>query len=503
MRDRSRSREHDQTYKSSLSPLAPIFIPKQHENYQHQSKPQNALLATCAKHRKETEIKVKAPISKKGPSKRTSFLLPGQSLLTKYLPLKIFEQSDIPSLSIPTQTSEETFVSVSTLNQEIKQPTLPSNKVPPTDQEPIRPISTQKTLFDFSYFKPYAFASADDPDVFGHVPQSIDTSKIFRILLQNPNGVRPSVTDPEFMFSLHLCNEVGVGAICLAETNLNWHYYQHTAALRRCLHRNWSSSKFQTSVPDEKFIGNYQPGGTTSIITDRWTSRIVQYGMDPFGLGRWSYVILRWKSETNICIITAYRVCNDKTTGPKTAYQQQKRQLSALLRQENGIINVDPFRQFVLDLHSWIASVQEDGTQIVLCLDNNEEISPNQGQLINMGSSTKPIIHQSHDGRLETLACSVGLIYIISYLHPSTTYPATYIRGRKRIDLILISASLLPAVKRSGILPYNSMFQGDHRPCYIDLDADEAFGGKTAPISPPCQCSLQLHDPRIVTAYVT
>jgi hypothetical protein len=82
MRDRSRSREHDQTYKSSLSPLAPIFIPKQQENYQLQSKPQNALLTTCAKHRKETEIKVKAPISKKGPSKCTSFLLPGQSLLT-------------------------------------------------------------------------------------------------------------------------------------------------------------------------------------------------------------------------------------------------------------------------------------------------------------------------------------------------------------------------------------------------------------------------------------
>jgi hypothetical protein len=311
------------------------------------------------------------------------------------------------------------------------------------------------------------------------------------------------VTDPEFMFSLHLCHEVGVGAICLAETNLNWHYYQHTAALRRCLHRNWSSSKFQTSVPNEKFIGNYQPGGTTTIITDRWTSRVVQSGMDPFGLGRWSYVILRGKSETTICIITAYRVCNDKTTGPKTAYQQQQRQLAELFRQENKVTNVDPFRQFILDLHSWIASVQEDGTQIVLCLENNEELLPNQGHLINIGSSsTKPIIHQSHDGHLETLAHSVGLIDILRYHHPSTAYPATYNRGRKRIDLILISASLLPAVKRSGILPYNSMFQGDHRPCYIDLDADEAFGGKTPPISPPCQRSLQLHDPRIVSAYL-
>jgi hypothetical protein len=46
------------------------------------------------------------------------------------------------------------------------------------------------------------------------------------------------------------------------------------------------------------------------------------------------------------------------------------------------------------------------------------------------------------------------------------------------------------------------MFQCNHRPCYIDLDASEAFGSKTAPISPPCQRQLQLHDPRIVEEYL-
>jgi hypothetical protein len=103
-REKSRSSHHDQTYKSSLSPLAPIFIPKQQETYQHQPKPNNTLLAICAKNRKENKNKVNAPTSKKGPSKRTSFLLPGQSLLTKYLPRKTIEQSTIPSFSM-TQLS--------------------------------------------------------------------------------------------------------------------------------------------------------------------------------------------------------------------------------------------------------------------------------------------------------------------------------------------------------------------------------------------------------------
>ncbi len=200
--------------------------------------------------------------------------------------------------------------------------------------EPSKLVSTQKTLFDFSYFKPYASISPQDPDVFGHLPQEIDTSRTLRIVLQNPNGIRPSVTEPDFMFSLHLCHQIGVGAICLAETNLNWNHSQHSTALRHCLHRNWSSSKYQFSIPEEKFIGNYQPGGTLTIVTDRWTSKVITTGSDPYGLGRWSYIILKGKADVHICIITAYRVCNDKSTGPKTACQQQKRHLAAIFRQQ-------------------------------------------------------------------------------------------------------------------------------------------------------------------------
>ncbi|MFN9959175.1 MAG: hypothetical protein ACK55I_39285, partial [bacterium] len=62
--------------------------------------------------------------------------------------------------------------------------------------EPSKLVNSQKTLFDFSYFKPYASISPQDPDIFGHLPQEIDTSRTLRIVLQNPNGIRPSVTEP-------------------------------------------------------------------------------------------------------------------------------------------------------------------------------------------------------------------------------------------------------------------------------------------------------------------
>jgi len=367
----------------------------------------------------------------------------------------------------------------------------------------IKKPTLQRTLYDFQYFKPKATVSPHDPDIFGHIPESIDTATTFRLLLQNPNSIRPTVTDPDFMFSLHLCNEIGAGAICIAETNLNWHHTQHLASLRRCLHRNWSASKYQVSIPEEVFIGNYQPGGSATLIVDRWTSRVIKSGMDPYGFGRWSYVILRGKQDINICVVTAYQVCADKYKGPKTAYQQQKRQLSAMFRQVNKVVDPDPNRQFILDLQSWISYIQVDGTQVILSLDNNDELNPASGQVVKL--SFNPTIlttNTQHNGTLDTLIRSTGLADVLGHHHPSPHYPATYNRGQKRIDLILVSASLLPSMKRSGILPYHSLFQGDHRPCYIDIDARIAFEGKTLSICPPCQCILQLKDSRIVTKYV-
>jgi hypothetical protein len=210
----------------------------------------------------------------------------------------------------------------------------------------------QRTLFDFAYFKPQSAITDTDPDVWEHMPEEIDTTKTLRVLLQNPNGIRPSVTEPEFLFSLHVCHNIGVGATCIAETNLNWHHSQHKASMRHCLHRNWKFSRFQSSVPEEQFLGNYQPGGTATIITDQWTSRIIKSGMDPSGLGRWSYITLRGKSDTSICIITAYQVCNDRYTGPKTAYQQQKRHLAAIFRTQQTVATLDPYKQFIYDLHT-------------------------------------------------------------------------------------------------------------------------------------------------------
>ncbi len=491
---------------SNLNPLAPVFLPRQVANPTISKRQQlvRSRLANSTRTYNETNKNITnklmaVPNKMLKPTKRTQIVLPGQTVLSKY-----FQKTSrlLKSKVIPPSTSVP--FTQSTSRPQVSTQTQQSYKSPIPQQQTQTSVTTQRTLFDFHYFKPYAAVSDSDPDTWGHTPESIDTSSTFRILLQNPNGIKPSVTEPEFLFSLHLCHEIGIGAICLAETNLNWNNSQHHISLRRCLYRNWKATKFQTSVPEERFLGNYQPGGTATIVTDRWTSRVVTCGSDPLGLGRWSFIVLRGKQDTNICIVTAYRVCNDKYTGPKTAYQQQRRHLSSLFRKQGKVINPDPHRQFILDLQAWIEFKQAEGMQIILTLDNNEELSPNIGQLEPSSTTllSSPIINVSHDGTLETLIRSTGLVDILRHQHPSKAYPPTYNRGKKRIDYILVSSSLLSAVTRSGILPYNAIFQGDHRPCFIDIDVSKAFDGKTPELCPPCQRQLQLHDPRIIKKYL-
>ncbi len=205
---------------SSLNPLAPVFLPVKTTSSFDPGKSETFPTSKDIKHSTTTSNQrgIKGKV-RKGPSKRRPIPLPDQNVITKYLLPRNFATPPISqSMSLPTQDNS------STSEEDVLSP------APEPETLQVIYISSQRTLFDFKFFKPHAKISPEDSDVFGHVPQKIDSARTFRIILQNPNGIKPSVTEPDFMFSLHLCHEIGVGAICLAETNVNWHHHQHSAA---------------------------------------------------------------------------------------------------------------------------------------------------------------------------------------------------------------------------------------------------------------------------------
>eukprot|EP00957_Ditylum_brightwellii_P062431 4737807-Ditylum_brightwellii.AAC.1 len=56
----------------------------------------------------------------------------------------------------------------------------------------------------------------------------------------------------------------------------------------------------------EQTKSNFQPGGTATLVRDKWTSYICNSGKDK--LGRWSYTTLKGKFGQRVTIVFAYCV---------------------------------------------------------------------------------------------------------------------------------------------------------------------------------------------------
>jgi hypothetical protein len=268
--------------------------------------------------------------------------------------------------------------------------------------------------------------------------------------------------------------------------------------------QTWEHSSIQPSQSSTSFTSYHQPGGTLTAVVDRWISHITTKGVDPFGLGRWSFVTLQDKANTLIPLVSAYRVCQKAPSagGVKTAYMQQYPLLLDKLSKNRSTLSPEPNQQFLWDLQSWLQHLQHNGHQIILNIDNNEDLYMHAGSLHPLPYNPDLIHqHKTHDASLHTLSNTCGLINSLGVCHSDRPFHPTYIRGEKRIDFMLVPASLQNSVIGSGILPYNTIFHGDHRPCFLDFDADQLFAGDTPPLAPPCCRSLQLHDPRLVTKY--
>jgi len=196
-----------------------------------------------------------------------------------------------------------------------------------------------------------------------------------------------------------------------------------------------------------------KPGGTLTAVTNARTSRVAEKGVDPYGLGWWSYITLKGKQQKLVYIITVYRVCDNKDSGPKTAYRQQFRQLSKAFQKQKKTLIPDPYRQCIIDLQAWLEHLIAQGHSIIMGLDLNEDITnvPPAFIPLTYKDGVHPT-HRNHNVSLATFVTTCGLIDPLAAHHRARPLPATYKRGSSRLDYILVSSHILPVVQRSCIL---------------------------------------------------
>jgi len=361
---------------------------------------------------------------------------------------------------------------------------------------------TQLTLFDT--VEAFRTINPDKDEVWGHHIEEIDIDTTICLFFNNPNGLKLTTDPQSIQYSLSLLSSLGAGGICLAETNINWGNYQVSQRFWSLIKQTWQHSTYTTSHGEGPIVGEIQPGGTLTTIMNKWTSRVLERGTDPFGMGRWTYITLRGKEGRKILLVTAYRVCvqSPSSVGPTTSTNQQFQHLSKQFRKTNTPGNPNPRNQFIVDLQAWLEVKVKDNYFIILSLDANEGIYGKTGHIHPLDYNEEhPISTKGHDGSLLTLMNTCGLCDPLTLQHIEHPPPPTYNRGNERIDYILVSIGILLAVQRSGILPYDQYFISDHRPCYLDFDSKLLFGQSTSHIAPPQYRGLQLYDPRIVKEY--
>lgn len=172
------------------------------------------------------------------------------------------------------------------------------------------------------------------------------------------------------------------------------------------------------------------------------------------------------QGTTKLTIFSAYQVVAKAITPGSTTTAAQ--QHSLLLQQNDAVLN--PRTAFRRDLIIAIQTLQALHHKILLLGDFNE------------------VFGSDPDG-MTKVSATCHLLDLMSIRH-STTPPATYARGRKRLDYALGTTHVAAALLKSGYEAFNTRFHSDHRAYYLDFDTKKLFGSDTQP--------LGHHQPRVL-----
>ena len=197
--------------------------------------------------------------------------------------------------------------------------------------------------------------------------------------------------------------------------------------------------------------------------------RILESGVDPSNMGRWSWQLFSGKKGIITRVITAYRPC--KSNGLTSTYIQQRRILDAKK------INVCPRKKMLDDLSDTIEVWLANGNQIILMLDLNDDTQ-----------------NSSANDKLK----SIGLKECITHRHDDLQTMATCNRGTKAIDGIYVSNTII--IQKGGYCPFNT-FPSDHRALWIDVTMSNLCGNNMAPVLHPQARRLKCNDPVTQTTW--
>ena len=308
-------------------------------------------------------------------------------------------------------------------------------------------------------------------DVLMEKPDSVT-----RVYAMNGNGLSLDRRGGKFSTVCQVQREVQADILCGQEHNLDSDKTQIRSILFNTAQQHWTRSKITFGTSPIGFSSNYKPGGTFMITAGDLTCRVIQQSKDKWG--RWVTHTYKGRGALSIAVISAYQVVQKPTMpGSITAASQQQ----SLLIQAQDVIT-DPRRAFCRNLQTHIQTCRAEGSEILLVGDFNEVFGMDLEGMVNV-------------------ALQCNLIDVMRSRHSSAD-PATYARGRTRLDYSLATGHVVRSLKRAGYEQFNARFHTDHRASFLDFDTARLFGTATQTLGAHAPRILKSNNVTQVTQYI-
>ena len=304
---------------------------------------------------------------------------------------------------------------------------------------------------------------------------------VFRIYIQNLHGLNWDNAGGKWPYVCDAIDAISADIACFSELNTDTNSYKIRKKMEDVCKRQFQQNALILAASAHHSATNYKPGGTAILAANSITTRIRSQTRDR--MGRWASVSLETTSTSKLRIISAYQVCKNSRPGANTAMAHQTAQIIRDNAASPTISRPHPRKTFIHDLQAFIQQVQNQDEAILLAGDFNEEIGVESSGMDNLAS-----------------AC--GLVDLFNIRIGSSTLPATYQRGRKRIDYILMSPGILPHVRAAGYDPFGYRIPSDHRGMFIDLDTESLFQNELPKLPPSDKRDFTSTSPETIRLYV-
>ena len=274
-----------------------------------------------------------------------------------------------------------------------------------------------------------------------------------RIWLQNPNGVQAKNDFRIFRSELEDVNAYEIDFLALSESTLNNNNHFVRSRLKMLVDYHSPNAKMcvtNTNGYDKDVC--YQPGGLFTVAMSKLAGRYAGSGQDKLGRYTWTTFCGKKKS---LKIYTFYRVSQDSGNhiGDTTAYVQQYNMLNRQTKKES---NPTETRRKIVNPRSAIVEA--------LCRDVQEDIE--KGYLVILLGDLNECVKQSKFSiRME----KIGMTNIVKERLVNKNECRTQNRGKRVIDGVWMSYTLVPYITKVGAAPFSVLFDSDHRGIYVDI----------------------------------